>query len=526
MKVLISDPLSQQGLDLLIKEDDFEVDVKTDLTHDELIERIGEYDALIIRSSTQVTEEVINAANRLKVVGRAGVGVDNIDLDAATRQGILVANTPTGNTIAASEHAMAMMLAVSRNVSPAGASLKNGEWTRSKFTGVELYGKTLGLIGLGRTGSEVAHRAQAFGMETIAYDPYISQETAEKLGVHLVKSETLFKQSDFISLHTLLTSKTYHSIGDAEFALMKPECRIINCARGGLIDEAALFRALTERRIAGAALDVFEEEPPTNRRLIELDNVLATPHLGASTAESQIHVAVEIVQEVIHALRGLPVANAVNQPPMDWQTIEIFGPYLTLIERIGSFQAQVVDGQISEIQINYKGDLFSEDVTPLTVAAQKGLLTPVLQVNVNYVNAPFLIKQRGIRVTETKTRAQGNFANSVEMTVITDSGKRTIEGTAFGKQELRIVSIDQYHVNVTPEGPMLLLYNQDQPGMIGLIGTILGNNQINIADMTVGRSRIGDLTVTIINLDNPAPRDVLQHLSNQNQISNVKQIKL
>ena len=526
MKVLVSDPLSQQGLDLLAEEEDLEVDVSTELTPAELIERIGAYDALILRSSTQVTADVIEAANRLKVIGRAGVGVDNIDLEAATRRGILVANSPTGNTIAAAEHTMTMMLALTRNILPAGTSIKNSEWRRTKFTGVELYGKTLGVIGLGRIGSEVVHRAQAFGMETIAYDPYISSDAAEKLGIHLVKREDLLKQADYISLHTLLTPETYRSISDDEFALMRPDCRLINCARGGLIDEAALYRALKDKQIAGAALDVFEHEPPTDNPLLTLDNLLATPHLGASTAEAQIHVAIETVQQVINALRGLPVTNAVNQPRIDSQTIEVFGPYLTLVERIGSLHAQIVDGQISEIQIDYQGDIFNEDVTLITVALQKGLLTPVLQADVNYVNAPFLIKQRGIRITEAKTRSDENFANVITITVATDSGVRTIAGTTFGHQDARIVRIDQHHVNVKPEGYMVLIYNRDQPGMIGLVGSILGDNHINIADMTVGRSRIDELAVMIINVDSPLPRDVIQHLADQNRISFVKQVKL
>ena len=526
MKVLVSDPLSPQGLDLLAKEVDFEVDIKTELTPDELIERIGDYDALIIRSTTKVTTEVIEAAKRLKVVGRAGVGVDNVDVEAATRHGILVVNTPTGNTISAAEHTLTMMLALARNIVPASVSLKKGEWTRSKFTGVELYGKVLGVIGLGKIGSEVVHRAQAFGMETIAFDPYISSEAAEKLGIRLVKREELLKGADYISIHTPLIPETYHSISTHEIALMKPTCRLINCARGGIIDEAALYIALKEGRIAAAALDVFEDEPPIDNPLLTLENLLVTPHLGASTAEAQTHVAIEIAQQVINALRGLPVTNAVNQPKMDWQTIEVFGPYLTLAEKIGSFQAQIVEGQISEIQIHYRGDLFNEDITPITVALQKGLLTPVLQTNVNYVNAPFIIKQRGIRVTETKSHSEGNFANSITITVVTDQAERTIEGTTFGQKDLRIVRIDQHHVNAKPEGYMILIYNQDQPGMIGMLGTILGNHHINISDMTVGRSHIGERAVMVINVDSQAPREVLQHIANQNRIYFVKQVKL
>lgn len=527
MRILVSDSLSQQGLDLLSKEEDFEVDFKTNLIPDELVERIGDYDALIIRSATRVTDKVIEAANRLKVIGRAGVGVDNIELDAATRRGVLVVNTPAGNTISAAEHTLTLMLALSRRILSAGISLRNGEWMRSRFTGVELYGKVLGVMGLGRIGSEVVRRAQAFGMETIAFDPYITSGAAEKQGIRLVKRDNLFKEADYISVHIPLTPETYHSIGEREFSLMKSECSLINTARGGIIDEDELYKALKAGLIAGAALDVFEEEPPTRNPLLALDNVLMTPHLGASTAEAQVHVSVEVAQQVINALRGLPVAGAVNLPKMDWQTIEVFDPYLTLAEKIGSLHAQIVDGQISEINIHYTGSLFDEtDVSLITVSLQKGLLTPVLQTNVNYVNAPFFIKQRGIRIIETKSRTDGSFANAISVTVVTDQGERVIEGTSFGHQEARIVRIDQHHVNVKPGGHMVLLYNQDQPGMIGLVGTILGENNINIADMTVGRSEVGELAVTIINVDSPVPRDVLQHIENRDEISFVKQVKL
>ena len=339
MKVLVSDALSQQGLNLLIHEEDFEIDVKTDLTSEGLLNRIADYDALIIRSTTKVTADIIKAANRLKVIGRAGVGVDNIDLRAATQQGILVVNTPTSNTISAAEHTFTLMLALSRNILPAGISLKQGRWHRNKFIGVELYGKTFGVMGLGKIGAEVLQRAQAFGMKTIAYDPYVTLDAAEKSGIHLVKREELFREADYISIHTPVSSETYHSISDEEFAMMKPSCRIINCARGGIIDEEALYRALKNGTIAGASLDVFEEEPATNSPLLTLDNMLATPHLGASTAEAQEQVAVEIAQQVVNALRGLPVEHAINQPKIDWRTLEVLGPYLTLAEKIGSFHA-------------------------------------------------------------------------------------------------------------------------------------------------------------------------------------------
>lgn len=525
-KVLVSDLLSQQGLDVLEADDDFEVDVCLNLSQEALLERISAYDALLIRSATKVTKDVIDAATRLKVIGRAGVGVDNIDVQAATRNGVLVVNTPTGNTIAAAEHTIAMLLALARNIVPAGISLKNRTWQRNDFIGVELYGKVFGTVGLGRIGREVARRAQAFEMKVISYDPYISASAAEKIGIQLVDRETLFRISDYISVHTHLNAETYHSIGASEFALMKPSCRLINCARGGIIDEGALYHALKTGQLAGAALDVFEDEPATDTPLLELENLLAMPHLGASTSEAQEHVAVEVAQQVMNALHGQPVSNAVNQPKIDPRTLDILGPYLELTEKIGSFHTQIVEGRISAVKIHYNGTIFQqEDVTPVTVAAQKGLLAPVL-TDVNYVNAPFLIRQRGISVTETKSDMEADFANSIAITVVTDKGETVIEGTAFGRKDIRIVRIDQLHINVRPTGYILLIYNSDQPGMIGIMGTILGEHGINIADMTVGRSRLWELAVTLINVDSPVPRHVLQTIASQKKIDFVKQVFL
>ena len=525
-KVLVSDLLAQQGLDVLKADDAFEVDVILDLSDEALLERIAVYDALLIRSATKVTGSVIDAATRLKVIGRAGVGVDNIDVQAATRNGVLVVNTPTGNTIAAAEHTIAMLLALARNIVPAGISLRNRNWQRNDFIGVELYGKVFGTVGLGRIGREVARRVQAFEMRVIAYDPYISASAAEKIGIQLVDRETLFRISDYISVHTHLNAETYHSIGASEFALMKPSGRLINCARGGIIDEDALYHALKTGQFAGAALDVFEDEPATDTPLLDLENLLAMPHLGASTSEAQEHVAIEVAQQVVNALRGQPVSNAVNQPRIDPRTLDVLGPYLELAEKMGSFHTQIVEGRISAIQIHYNGTIFQEeDVTPITVAAQKGLLAPVL-TDVNYVNAPFLVKERGISVTETKSEMEADFANSLAITVVTDKGETVIEGTAFGRKDIRIVRIDQLHINVRPTGYILLIYNSDQPGMIGLMGTILGEHGINIADMTVGRSRLWELAVTLINVDSPVPRHVLQTIAEQKKIDFVKQVFL
>ncbi len=525
-KVLVSDLLSEGGLAVFHESGEFKVDVALSLSREELRECIGAYDALLIRSVTKVTLDVIAAASRLKVIGRAGVGVDNIDVEAATRHGILVVNTPLGNTIAAAEHTIGLLLALARNLVPASISVKNKQWKRDAFIGVELYGKVLGIVGLGRIGREVAKRLRAFGMKIIAYDPYISAAAADKMGLELVGRDMLFEASDYISVHTHLNSETYHSIGAREFKLMKGTCRLINSARGGILDEDALYDALIRGELAGAALDVFENEPATSSPLLDLENVLASPHLGASTTEAQEHVSIEVAQQVIHALRGEPVAHAVNQPQIDSKTFDILGPYLELAEKIGSFHAQIVEGQISRIQLDYNGPLFQkEDVTPITVALQKGLLTPVL-TNVNYVNAPFLMKQRGIPVRETRGAAVGSFANSIAITITTDKGDAVIEGSVFGRKELRIVRMNRLHMNAKLSGDMLLIYNRDRPGMIGLIGTILGEHRINISDMTVGRSCSGELAVTLITVDSPVPRGVLQTIAVQNQIDFVKQVFL
>lgn len=525
-KVLVSDLLSQQGLDVLINSGDFKVDVELELSHEHLLKRIADYDALLIRSGTRVTTDVIDAAKQLKVIGRAGVGVDNIDVEAATRSGILVVNTPDGNTIAAAEHTIAMLLALARNLVPAGISLKERIWERNDYIGVELYGKVFGTVGLGKIGREVAKRANAFGMKLIAFDPFITANTAEKMGVRLVDRDSLFRESDFISVHALLTAETYHSIGESEIRLMKPTARIINCARGGIIDETALYTALIENKIAGAALDVFEDEPAIDSPLLELDNVLALPHLGASTTEAQEHVSIEVAQQVINALQGKPVANAVNQPKIDPRMYDILGPYLELAEKIGSFHAQIVEGQISAIKIHYSGTLFQqEDVKPISVAVQKGLLSPVLS-EVNYVNAPFLVKQRGISVTQTKSDAESDYSNLITVTVTTDKGDTILAGTTFGRKEIRIVRINQLDLNATPEGHILVIYNRDQPGMIGLIGTILGEHDINIADMTVGRSRLGEYALTLINVDSLVPRSVLKSIAAREKIDSVKQVIL
>ncbi|MAF09902.1 phosphoglycerate dehydrogenase [Candidatus Poribacteria bacterium] len=521
-RVLVSESLADSGLAILKGESDIEVHERPGMSPEQLLDCIGDYDALLIRSETQVTDEVIAKANRLKVVGRAGVGIDNVDLKAATRRGIIVMNSPTGNTIAAAEHTMTMMLALSRNIAPANASLLSGEWDRSPFVGVELYRKTLGTLGLGRVGSEVVRRARAFGMNVIADDPYVSQSAAERLGVSLAPFDELLTRSDYITAHVPLTRETRHRFGAAEFARMKPGVRIVNCARGGVFDEDALHDALASGHVAGAALDVYESEPEINTRLVELPTVLATPHLGASTKEAQANISIDIAKQVMNALRGRPVENALNMPSVDAATLEVLGPYISLAEKLGSLQTQIIgDATIEEVGIEYSGGLFEMDVAPITTALQKGMLQPALGDMVNFVNAPLFFEERGIRLTETRTSRHDAFSNLLTVRIGTGFDVRVVAGTVAGGQQ-RLVMIDDYHCSATPEGPMLLVFNNDAPGMIGRVGTLLGKHQINIADMGVGRVGHEGRAVMMVSCDAPVARAVLDEIATQEGIITVR----
>ena len=525
-RVLVSDRLAESGLNILREQPDLQIDVNTGLTEAELLAAIPNYHALLVRSRTQVTAEVIDAGSNLIVVGRAGVGTDNIDLNAATRRGIIVMNCPAGNTIAAAEHTVTMMMAISRNVASANASMRSGTWDRTSFVGYELYGKTLGVIGLGRVGSEVVRRARAFGMTPIGLDPYISTAAAERLGVEIVSLEEVLARADYLSLHMPLTRESYHSIGAAQLAKMKPGAFLINCARGGIIDEGALYEALTDGKIRGAALDVFEEEPPNDWRLIDLPNVLATPHLGGSTQEAQDNVSIEIASQTVRALRGHAVTNAVNLPPVEPGTVDTLGPYIALAERLASLQAQMMgSGTIEEVSIEYAGPIFEGHFAPVTVAVQKGILSPVLSEVVNYVNAPFLFSERGIRLSETRRSTHGMFSNLLTVIVRTNGRSRLVSGTVFGVQP-RVVMIDSYHCAATPDGPLLLIFNDDEPGTIGIVGTILGRAGVNIADMGVGRVQQGGSALMLVNVDSVVPREVIQELQAQRGVNSVHYVVL
>lgn len=527
MKILVSDPLSEEGLKILRDVKEFQVDVKTDLKSDGLKAIIKDYDALVVRSATKVNKDIISAADKLKVIGRAGVGLDNVDLEAATQKGIIVMNTPAGNTMSTAEHTFSMILALSRNIPQANASTKKGEWKRSKFMGVELYGKTLGIVGFGRIGSEVAKRALAFGMNVFAYDPFLSREVAQALGVEIVELKELLEQSDYITVHTPLTDETKHMISTEEFPIMKNGVRIINCARGGIIDEAALIKAVKEGKVAGAAIDVFEQEPlPADNELLKLDNVITTPHLGASTEEAQVNVAIEVAEIVRDALLGRGIRNAANYPCLEAEVCKIIEPYLNLAEKLGSFGSQLVEGRICELNITYSGDIIQHDLTPLTLALAKGVLSPILQETVNFINAVSLAKQRGIKINEAKSSKEAEFVTLLQLEIKTDKESKKISGTLSSNKQPRIVKVDEYYVELAPAGEMVFIRNWDKPGIIGNLGTLLGKHDINIAAMTFGRDKPGGKSISVLNVDSPVSAQIQEKIKKLENILTVKVIRL
>lgn len=510
-KVLVSDPIAQEGIDLLRKH--FDVDVKTGLEKSQLIEIIGEYDALAVRSETKVTADVLEAAKNLKIIGRAGVGVDNIDVPTATQKGILVVNSPAGNTIAAAELTMALILALARNIPQGHNSLRSGEWKRSKFVGTELYRKTLGVLGLGKIGTAVAKRAQSFEMEVIGCDPYVSEDYARKLGIELVSFEDLLKRSDYITLHVPATKDTKGSIGEKQIAMMKKGVRLINVARGGIVDEAALCRAIEQGHVAGAAFDVYEQEPPPpDNPLLKAEKVVTTPHLGASTEEAQVNVAIDVAEQIVDVLNGKPARSAVNMPALSAEVLAAVEPYMVLGERMGAMATQLAEGAVSGIEIAYCGELSALETGPVGRSVLKGLLQPILMESVNLVNAPVIAESRGIRITESKSVGPEDYTSLLAIRVKTEKGDLAIDGTLFGKNDIRIVRINGYAIDIVPEGYMLVTTHIDKPGVIGRVGTILGNHGINIAGMHVGREGIGKKAVMVLNVDDPIPQEVMAEL--------------
>ncbi|MBE3577196.1 MAG: phosphoglycerate dehydrogenase [Limnochordales bacterium] len=528
LAVLVSDPLSEEGLAVLRRDPRIRVDVRTGLSPEQLLQVIGEYDGLIVRSQTRVTEEVLEAGKRLKIVGRAGVGVDNIDVPAATRRGILVVNAPEGNTIAAAELTFALLLAVARHVPQAYVSLvKEKKWDRHSFMGVQLQGKVLGILGLGRIGTAVARRAQAFEMRVLAYDPFVSAERASELGIDLVDVDTICREADFITVHTPLTPQTRGLINRERIQMMKPTVRLINCARGGIIDEEALAEALASGRIAGAALDVFSKEPATDNPLLDLPNVVATPHLGASTREAQVNVAIDVAEDFLRFVKGEPVRNPVNAPALRPEVAAVLEPYRQLAQRLGRLYATVVGKAYPGIQVVYRGPITRYDLRPLTCAVLAGMLEPFLHEEVNLVNAPVLAEERGIRLAEVR-EGDGRIAGAAEggengstitIRVQVDGQVRSVGGTVTtavpsGNPVPRLIEIDGYRVDIVSSGYLLLSYHIDQPGIIGQVGTILGRHNINIAYMQVGRKASrGGRAVMAMGIDDPVPPEVLQEIS-------------
>lgn len=525
-KVLITDPLSDQGIEKLLTADDVEVVKKANLSKDELLLEIESADALLVRSQTKVTREVIEKAARLKVIARAGVGVDNIDIAAATQKGIIVVNAPDGNTISTAEHTFAMMISLSRNIPQAYQSVTQGKWERKKYVGIELSGKTLSIIGLGRIGSELAKRAKAFQMKVVAFDPYLTHERAEELGVKKADFEEAISVGDYITVHTPLTKDTHHLISHDTFAKMKTGVRILNCARGGIIDEEALYQAIIQGKVAGAALDVFEQEPPaSDHPLLTRPEVIAAPHLGASTVEAQENVAIDVSEEVLHILRGQPFKNAVNLPSVPADLQQKLNPYQDLAEKLGQFVAQIAQGAPRKLKITFAGELAELEVSPLTRTIIKGIMSHHLS-EVNYINAPDLAKQRGVQILEQRKSNSHGFTNLIQIEIETSRETKSAAGTLLNGLGPRIIKIGQYPIDVIPEGHMLLVQHLDEPGVIGRVGTLLGDHEVNIATMQVGRETIGGEAIMMLSIDKPAPKEVLQYMKEMKVIQMITNIDL
>lgn len=520
MKVLAADGISTKGIELLEKE--FEVVVKEKISHEELLSIIPEFDALMVRSASKVTADVIERAEKLKIIGRAGVGVDNIDIPAATARGIIVINSPGGNTIAATEHTMAMMLAMSRHIPIANETLQKGEWNRKKYVGVELRGKTLGVVGMGRIGSGVAKRALAFDMNVIAYDPYINEERAKSLGVKVGSLDDVIAEADFITVHMPLTPETKGMISMEQMKKMKKGVRLVNCARGGIIDEADLAQAVKEGIVAGAAIDVFTSEPiPADHPLLGIPGIILTPHLGASTVEAQIGVSVDVSEGILAALKGEPVSTAVNMAPVSPQVMKVIGPYLNLAERIGGTVCSLAEGPIKSVEITYNGEITEVNTGLLSTAVIKGMLNPIMESEVNYVNAPGFAKERNIKITETKNKEAENFANLITVKVKAKDKEVSVQGTLFG-DEGRIVRINKFRVDVDPHARILICPHINRPGIIGTVGSIMGAANINISGMQVGKADVEGTNIMVLTIDDDIPADILAKVKEVDGIFDAK----
>jgi D-3-phosphoglycerate dehydrogenase len=518
-RILVADPLAEDGLERLRRAG--EVTVVSKLAEAELIERIPDFDALVVRSETRVTAPIIEAGRKLRVVGRAGVGVDNIDVPAATRKGILVVNAPRGNIVAAAEHTVALLFSLARWVPQADASVKRGEWTRSKFIGSEIRGKTLGVVGLGNVGSEVAKRAHGLEMEVIAYDPVVSVERAELFNVALVSLQELLERSDFVTVHVPLVDSNRNLIGAPELALMKPTARLVNTARGGIVDEAALYAALQSGRIAGAAADVFVTEPPGENPLLALPNFIATPHIGASTAEAQVSVAFDVAEEVAAVLAGDLPRFAVNAPALPPEELAYLRPFADLTERLAALHAQLFGGRVSVIELDFEGELAEHDVNLLVASAIKGVLQPFTEDRINTVNARLMAANRGIRLVERRSRGQGSYASLVTIRM----QEHEIAGTVL-MGEPRAVRIDSFRVDLVPSGRFLVSRHSDRPGVVGQVGSILGEHDVNIASMQVGRDAPRGNAMMILAVDDRVSDGVLATLREVAGMSDLRYVEL
>jgi len=533
MRVLISDDLAAEAKTILERIPGAQVDVKVGLKPAELREIIGGYDALAVRSATKVSADILSAASRLRVIGRAGTGVDNIDLPAATRRGVVVMNAPGGNSVSVAEHTLALLLALARQVADASQSTRGGKWEKKKFAaGRELAGKTLGVLGTGNIGALVVHRGKAFGMKVIAYDPFLSEEAAANLGVELVQLPEIFRRSDAITLHVPLTEQTKNMVGAQQIAQMKRGALLINCARGGLVDEKALAQALKSKRLGGAALDVFETEPPpADHPLFACENFIATPHLGGSTEDAQQNVALIVCEAMVEYLSTGTVRNAVNVPSVSGEVLERLGPFLKLGEKLGTFAGQLsmqgACGAPEQIEIAYAGDVSQHPTAPLTAAVLKGVLGNFLAEPVNEVSAPALARERGLSVKEVKTSDTPDFASLVSVRLrCANGGSTEVAGTIVGKREPRVVRVDKFELEAVPEGAILVMHNDDKPGVIGNVGRTLGEAQVNIAQFALARDRKSGEALALVNVDGAASADVLDRLRGLPNVRSVVQVTL
>ncbi len=526
MRVLVSDNLGEIGIQMLKDEDGIDVDVKTGLSPNEQKAIIGDYDALVIRSATKVTEDILSEAKRLKVIGRAGIGLDNVDIHAATKRGIVVMNTPGGNTVTTAEHAIAMLMALTRNIPQATSSLKSGRWDKKTLQGREVFNKTYGVIGFGNIGSIAAELARGLKMRVIVHDPIVQPDTIEKAGFESVSLEELYKQSDYITVHVPKTKQTTGLLNKNAFEKMKNGVMIINCARGGIVNEKDLYDAIKSGKVAGAALDVFENEPPGDHPLLKLDTVIATPHLGASTHEAQTNVAVAVADQIIKFLKEGTLINAVNAPSVTGELLTRLKPFLMIADRMGCLLAQLVTGQFKEVVVEYAGDFYGLDLAPVTTALLKGLLTPSVAEGVNSVNAPVLAKEMGIKVTETASVESSDYLNLITVNVITTEKNASVAGTIFGRNDPRVVNINDFRLEMVPEGYLALIHNLDKPGAIGSIGMVLGENKINIARMQVGQAKDGERNIVFLRTDTPMTDEVVKKLNDLPLVKSVVRLEL